>query len=55
MIDLKQGNWIVGDKLINLKTKKTVIFETYYVNGMFKYRNNNQKNIIGRTNRFEKK
>lgn len=54
MIDLNQGDLKEGDKLINLKTKKIVTFEVYYVRGMFKYRNDNQKNIIGRIERFEK-
>jgi len=54
MINLKQGSWQKCDSLINLKTKKIVIFETYYVDGMFKYRNNNQNNIIGRIEKFKK-
>jgi len=44
-----------GDILINKKTKKEVIFESYYVTGMLKYSNESQNNIIGYINRFEKK
>lgn len=55
MINLNQGPWKKGDKLVNLKTKKVVKFETYYVEGLFKYQNDNQRDIIGRIERFRTK
>jgi len=53
MIKLYQGNWKKGNKLRNKKTNKIVRFDTYYVDGLFKYTNENQSNIIGWIKRFE--
>lgn len=46
--------FIKGEKLRNKKTQKIVTFDSYYIVGMIKYDNDNQKGHIGWIERFEK-
>ena len=50
---IEQYVFIKGNKLRNRKTNKIVEFESYYVSGMIKYKNESQSGIIGWIKRFE--